>query len=273
MNRIKSIRKKLGLTQRQLAEAAGTSQQQIQRIENGLQEARFDLAIQICKALDSTMPEVFPESAKALAESKRRGTKPADIFHDHEFASDLSGSGVEMDFIHRWVKLFLKGGHEIVLPISKRDERILSLGLQQQPDTLEFSIFDAMNIRVALNLQHVVVAHFGFEVHGEVAAKGVDVERVQVISPRFEKPIAFDVDPDTVDLDEEENADRVDVQLQDAFYYASCAVPGTTFLLTDMDDETAIVRLDEVSLLSVPLSHVEPKLFLAEDDKEDEILA
>ena len=48
-NRMRELREAKKLSQRQLAEQVGTSQQQIQRIETGLQAARIDVAVKIAK--------------------------------------------------------------------------------------------------------------------------------------------------------------------------------------------------------------------------------
>jgi DNA-binding XRE family transcriptional regulator len=63
-NRIQELRTALGLTQRQLASMVGTSQQQIQRLETGLQAARLDLAARICSALGKPIQQVFPATKK-----------------------------------------------------------------------------------------------------------------------------------------------------------------------------------------------------------------
>jgi len=60
-NNIRKFRRELGLSQRELAEAVGTSQQQIQRIENGLHRVDLVTATQICVKLNKTIEETFPE--------------------------------------------------------------------------------------------------------------------------------------------------------------------------------------------------------------------
>jgi transcriptional regulator with XRE-family HTH domain len=58
---VRHLRTTRGLSQRQLAQAAGTSQQQIQRIETGHQSVRFDLATCIADALHASLTNVFPQ--------------------------------------------------------------------------------------------------------------------------------------------------------------------------------------------------------------------
>ena len=69
-NNIRKYRRELGLSQKDLAEAVGTSQQQIHRIENGLHRVDLVLATQICVKLGKTIKEVFP-CVKAIIESDK----------------------------------------------------------------------------------------------------------------------------------------------------------------------------------------------------------
>jgi DNA-binding XRE family transcriptional regulator len=59
-NNIRKFRRELGLSQRELADAVGTSQQQIHRIENGLHRVDLVMATQICVKLNKTIEETFP---------------------------------------------------------------------------------------------------------------------------------------------------------------------------------------------------------------------
>jgi DNA-binding XRE family transcriptional regulator len=60
-NQISRFRKAQALSQRALAQKVGTSQQQIQRIEAGVQSTDLDLAARIADALSSPLEKVFPE--------------------------------------------------------------------------------------------------------------------------------------------------------------------------------------------------------------------
>lgn len=65
-NRIRVVREELGLSQQALATKIGTSQQQVQRIEAGMQSVRHDLALKICAALGTPIGKVFPRIDKAV---------------------------------------------------------------------------------------------------------------------------------------------------------------------------------------------------------------
>ncbi|NBC37801.1 helix-turn-helix domain-containing protein [Novosphingobium sp. FSY-8] len=62
-NKIKEFRKKAKLTQRELAKLAGTSQQQVQRLEAGVQSARLQMAESLANALNCSVHALFPAEA------------------------------------------------------------------------------------------------------------------------------------------------------------------------------------------------------------------
>jgi transcriptional regulator with XRE-family HTH domain len=59
-NNVRKLRKDKSWTQRQLAAAAGTSQQQIQRVEQSVSSVKIDLATKIARALGQPLKVVFP---------------------------------------------------------------------------------------------------------------------------------------------------------------------------------------------------------------------
>lgn len=60
-NNIKKIRKKLNITQKQLARYLRISQQAVSYIENGNTNISSQRMIKICKYLNHSIVEVFPE--------------------------------------------------------------------------------------------------------------------------------------------------------------------------------------------------------------------
>lgn len=73
-NRVKEFREKLGLTQDQLAKLVGTSQQQIQRIERGINVPRRDTAFKVSTSLGQKMELVFPVLHKPTRKSSLMAT-------------------------------------------------------------------------------------------------------------------------------------------------------------------------------------------------------
>lgn len=64
-NQVQALRLRVGWSQRDLAARARTSQQQVQRIESGLQAPRIGLALRIAQALGHPLEQVFPLPAPA----------------------------------------------------------------------------------------------------------------------------------------------------------------------------------------------------------------
>jgi putative transcriptional regulator len=58
-NKIKEIRKKLGLTQEQLAKACGVARQTINCIENDKYDPTLELAFKLSKVLNVKVDELF----------------------------------------------------------------------------------------------------------------------------------------------------------------------------------------------------------------------
>ena len=69
-NRLYAVRKRLGLTQMEVAERAGLSLRTYADIERGTVNMRVETALQICEALHITQEELFARLA-ACAEKDR----------------------------------------------------------------------------------------------------------------------------------------------------------------------------------------------------------
>jgi DNA-binding XRE family transcriptional regulator len=63
-NKIRSIRLKLNISRRDLAQKVLASPQQLLRIEMGEEKPRYDLALKISNALGQKLAKVFPGTAK-----------------------------------------------------------------------------------------------------------------------------------------------------------------------------------------------------------------
>ena len=66
-NKLLSIRKRLGLTQSELAERAGLSDRTYADIERGTANMRIDTALRICEALHVTPDEIFTDDNTSYA--------------------------------------------------------------------------------------------------------------------------------------------------------------------------------------------------------------
>ena len=83
--RIKEIRKANGLTQKELSEKLGTSQQNLAQYENGKRQPKFETLRRIAKALDVGLDEFMSDTELSLFEGM------ADLYlHSSNDIKDIS---------------------------------------------------------------------------------------------------------------------------------------------------------------------------------------
>jgi transcriptional regulator with XRE-family HTH domain len=273
-NRIKQLRSKKGLTQRELAAAAETSQQQIQRIESGVQAARFDIAVRICAALGAPMEKVFPGTKNTLRKSAAKGNSISDLLRDEHALEELSEAGIEASGEVYAIKFLLRSGFMGINEISGQERKRLWTVVQDGDDLHNFVIFDTHSERVALNLKHLVFSQFLFD---PISTKDDDTEstaqKLMVYTSVQRAPLEFGVDPDTEDLNDVDNglAEDENAQLQSFIDSISMSTDeNNVFSFMDEDGERAFFRAADVSMVTVPLSYIEPKLFESEVEGYEE---
>lgn len=261
-NRIKELRKVKGLTQRQLAEVAETSQQQIQRIEAGHQLARFDLANRISAALGQPINKVFPSAELPLARIKKR----AATLDDEKTSQELEAAGLDMEPEVWTVKYKLRGGAEGTFRISGPDMNRLNSILHNEAEE-GFVVLPSVDRQYALNVKHLVFCQLLFDRPSiEVEAQREKSYEVLFYLANQREPLRFEVEPDTSLLEREEDPEPLSVQLQDLFYYAEMGVDRRRMSFVDLDGERAFFRSDDVSMFSIPLWLIEPNASDEEDD-------
>jgi transcriptional regulator with XRE-family HTH domain len=263
-NRIKELRKAKGFTQGQLAVAARTSQQQIQRIEAGNQLARFDLATRISAALGQPIHKVFPSAELPLA---RMRSRTADL--DHEKASqELEAAGLDIEPNVWTVKYRLRGGAEGNFPISGPDMHRLDAILQDDAES-GFVVLPSLDRQYALNLKHLTFCELLFDRPSpeNVPTRERSFE-VHIYLTDQREPLSVEVDPDTSLLEQEEDPEPLSVQLQDLFHYVEMGVDRRRMSIVNLNGETAFFRSDDVSMFSVPLWLIEPNVSDEEDETE-----
>ena len=261
-NRIAELRKRLGLSQRQLAERAGTSQQQIQRIEAGAQAARYDLAARIGVALGEPLRVVFPTTP--LPDGKRGSKAEATLALPGPVEASQAGhTAPQIDFDPRqWVLTYrLSGGAKGSLPIASNATDRLWDAAESLEEAEGFLVFDSGSRRYAINPKHLHVLHFQFEMPEDGAEEPHDRDQATFTMADDGAVLSFDVDPDTKS-NEEETAEGHETQMQDLFYFAEM---GTDAWLrfTDSAGERACIRTDAISMFSVPLIATVPALLEA----------
>jgi transcriptional regulator with XRE-family HTH domain len=268
-NRMRELREARKLSQRQLAEAVETSQQQIQRIEAGLQTARIDLALKIAKALGSSLENVFP----GLRDDLRKRT-PLGLVLDARESEELSQrageAGVNPDPNAWCVLCLLRGGGRIEAPIPSTDLQRLR-GWLDRGGIKDGSFFtwDSKGVRLLLNLRHLLHAHFTFEpatLIPELPEKRIDLtERVRVFLADRAEPLTFEVQ------DYEEAGDDPPGELGDLWMEAQGELEEGQFLhFTDVNGEEVWLRAADVALIDIPLWALHPELIPDPDTGETE---
>ncbi|WOH59771.1 helix-turn-helix transcriptional regulator [Bradyrhizobium sp. BWC-3-1] len=265
-NRIKELRRAKGLTQHQLAEAAETSQQQIQRIEAGHQLARFDLATRISAALGHPIGKVFPSAELPLARMRRR----AAALDDEKASKELEAAGLDMEPEVWTVKYRLRGGAEGTFRIAGPDVSRLNSILQDDAED-GFVVLPSFDRQYALNVKHLVFCQLLFD-RPSIEVEAPPEKSFEVLFHLVDQrePLRFDVDPDTNLLEREEDPDPLSVQLQDLFYYAEMGEHRRRLSFVDLDGERAFFRSDDVSMFSVPLWLIEPNVSDEDDETESD---
>ena len=256
-NRISQLRKSRGLTQRALAELAGTSQQQVQRIEAGMQGIRLELATRIANALESQLGDVFPfmengRRVKGLAASRFALKR-----------EQLVEAGIDPDPVVWTAKFFAHDGRVFLYEVAS-DEKARLQQLVADGDR-RFVVFTSETRQIALNLKKLVATQFLFDPPSIAEEIKEAPDKLQlVLHPIASKePIVFDVEPDQ--KSQEEADDDSSSQLQNFFYYLEMdQEEDEVIFFDDLDGESVFVRTTELLAVEVPLVCVQPALRDAE---------
>jgi DNA-binding XRE family transcriptional regulator len=265
-NNICRLRTKAGLSQRKLAALAGTSQQQIQRIEAGVQAARLELALRICSALNAKMEEVFPSAATLLGSKRLEKSPPA------KRERDLFKAGIEVASRIWFFKYRLRGGGEDVLKISAADKDLLWNAVQRTDRSTLFVVFDSDEYRVALNLDHLMFCQFLFE-RADTIVDEADERPDDLIHLVLSdgKALTFEPEADEGSLNDDEFPDD-SKELQHLLLMLELSTEkNEVFHFTDVDGETVFFRGADMAMLRIPLWAVVPELLDAvlDDSHED----
>jgi DNA-binding XRE family transcriptional regulator len=256
-NRLRMIREKRRLSQSALAQAAGTSQQQIQRIEVGRQTVRLDLAFKICHALNSKIEEIFPQTRKLMKGLKSNSEEEYvdKILNDEKIEREAAKAGIDLNPAFNFIKIgFRTSTKSEIFQISSADKTRLWSAIQQIDDSkTDFFVFDTPNSVGAIGLNHVSFCHFLFDYN--VAQKEESMEEVRVLLSNSSRDLTFRVEPDTGDPDDpESNGDfKTILELMELDMEGS-----HMFHFVDEDGETVFLRADSICIMEVPLWVVYP---------------
>ena len=269
-NNVKKFRLEKNLTQRQLAEKVGTSQQQIQRIESGVQAARYDIAALICEALETPFEKIFPRASKALKQIGKKESNIHKILQNDDMINSALDAGINIDQMLHTFKFLLKNGHMGYHEIDNKNKSILWKAVQQVSNKDQFIVYDTNDETVILNINHVTFSQFLFDPQNrtidkdETNQEDESYNTIKFFTIASKEPLEFEVDPDETepsDMDDEYG------QLQGLIFDAEMAYDEeSVFSFVDIDGERAFFRARDVSMVTIPLSLVNPKLFESEVD-------
>lgn len=260
-NNIQRLRKIHGLSHEEFSEEIKISTEELVRIECGVQCVRFDIAFRMSQFLQVPLEDIFPTIKKIPF---WKNTKwDLEIYRDHDLSDKLEKVGFDTDACVNFVKLFLRGGHLHTHRVCSHNKTRLLEKVQTDTHSCKYVVYDTKTHRVALNLNHLIYAHFKFEPAYDLKVdEELDVESSQVFFTDPSHILELDVEPDA-EWDDDEPPEWPDSQLGDLFYYAEMSVGeiDSVVMIKDIDGETAFLPLKEIAMVTVPLIYVEPKLF------------
>lgn len=267
-NRVQKFRKSKGLSQKQLAELVGTSQQQIQRIENNLITAKLEMAAKLANALDKPLNSVFPGSGKVL---KAIETEMATSrYLPNEQWKTLRETGIEGDPRTWFFQVQLRGHTKPILfqvPTADKTRLYSSVQEEGKHHGIPFVVFDTEDKRVALNLAEVVYCQFLFEYGVTLQDEDEECYMTSIFFNNNPTPLQLNLEPEYKESEE----DWGDGCYCNHIFFMVELDPEPTdrFLIKDEDGDDTFIRIGDVALFEVPLTIVEPENFESNEDEED----
>ncbi len=269
-NNLRRLREKLEMSQRDLALAVGTSQQQIARIETGNQSVKVDLALAISAALKTDLGIVFPATRKLLGRGKKRKDRDAlvEMHYDPKAVSEFDSAGVDLDPATWILKLRMRGGSQLDFVCSTAEAQRIRRNLQRDGTGTPFVIFNSTAVAVALNLDHLLHYHELWDGHISSNWHDDDVPRdeVAVYLSDSAEPLVFDVDVDEGTPEDEGDEGQMRGVL---FTLETFLESGEFVSFRDVDGEDAFFRAEDIVLLTVPLRVLDTRLNDAFLDAEE----
>jgi transcriptional regulator with XRE-family HTH domain len=258
-NRIVQLRKSRGLTQRALAELVGTSQQQIQRIEAGVQGVRLELATRIALALGGELRDIFPSLVAPLKRKSGKAPSQNSAAAQDSFAE----IGIDADPAQWTVKFFASNGHIFLYSVSSgeksRLERLVRAGEG------DFIVFTSASHRVALNTKKIAATQFLFDFGVIDSSENIEEDfKISLHLSAAKEPFVFDVEPDQLPLEDDDDVSQS--QLQNMFVTLGLGLDDEIVWFDDIDGERVYIRPTEMMLIEVPLICCEPALWKASFD-------
>lgn len=241
-NRIKQVRQQKGITQAELAEAAGTSQQQIQRIEAGSQAVKLMLATRVAAALEVDLTTLFPETKEVFREAERKAQmKPDDIVEDQDALRAWDNAGLDIEDTRWYVQMGTRSGLKKFYEISSSETNRLRDNLSDPDGSAPFFVFSSGARTVAVNLREVNFIHELFQPYETEWPQDQtpDADLVVYLNNSTE-PLTFDMEPS------EASAEVVDI----LFGMLQTLVEQDQFVsFEDTNGETVFLKATDITLI------------------------
>lgn len=269
-NNVRKIRFGLGWSQRELAQKANTSQQQIQRIEAGKQAAKLTLATAICSALGKPVAEVFPGAGKAWDALKDDYLSSRSVPEDA--LENLRETGIEADLRRYTLKVLLRGHEDpLFFPLLSSESDRIFRRVQEEDDDLSqasFVVFDSDQSRVAINLRAAMFLHFLWDADIGTVISGTKEEpdsmAVEVYLAENQNPIVISAEAESLDHNDPRYLNHIFDMLD-----CSDLAPTRRFHIEDADGESAFLRVGDITLLKASLWLLDPDERMEDDDTEE----
>jgi transcriptional regulator with XRE-family HTH domain len=273
-NRVRAMREKRGLTQRALADAIGTSQQQIQRLETDATSVKLDIALRVCDALEAELSQLFPGTRQLVGTGKQRKSRKelVELHYDSAALRTFNEAGIDLDPATWILKLRLRGGTTPTFVIATAEAERLRRNLEDRSSSSSFFVFNSSLVVVALNWKHLLHYHELWDGHVDADwhDPAISSEDVSVYLADSPTPLLFDAYPDEGDPQSDNDTGRLRGLL---FELETFLEPGEFVSFMDTDGEHAFFRADDVALMTIPLRLVNEQLNAdmveAEEDEAD----
>lgn len=271
-NKVREYRKKKGLTQRQLAEMIGTSQQQVQRIEAGAQTVRIDMATSLCDVLEQNMFELFPETKplkKKLEKFFQKKQKNENEILDEKLIDELEEADIVTDPTVYSIKILLANNKEHFFDLTKHEYQRVFKSMQREHDAKNnFVVFDSEGDTIVLNLDHVLYIHFLWDPLKVNIPDEKRADTVEVHLYGMDKHMEFEVEMD--DTDDYEDSKLCVGPLSNLISIAEeyDIVGEKMFSVEDIDGEWAFFNAKNTMLIKIPISKITTDF----EDRDDEDL-
>ena len=244
-NQVQTLRKRIGLSQRDLALRARTSQQQVQRIESGLQAPRIGLALRLAHALGHPLEQVFPFPAPPPPRP------PA--FAD---CADEVGLGWALSFR-------LQGGAAGRLPVAASEIERLRRAIGATATPNRFIVFASRHHEVALRLDRLSLAQLHSSLQpDEPAERGFPASQAILFLAGDPMPMIFSPEPDDAALEATEPEEDCGACRNQALLAAldlDTFEAGERFALVDArNGETIHVLAQDLACLAMPFDALSP---------------